>query len=457
MLLSDQLNSYKLTRQARLRNFVAFIPTLGLLALILCPANNCLADDWPQWRGTDRDGVWREKGIVDQLPEGQLARRWSVPVGPGYSGPSVVGNRVYLTDRQLTVESNQELQYERVLCFDESNGKLIWSHTYEAPYDIGYTAGPRATVTVADGKAISVGAMGHMFCFAADSGKIIWKRNLQADYEIKMPIWGIAAAPLVYNDSVIQIVGGSGGATVVAFDVETGEEIWRSLDEVIGYSSPIVIRQAEQDVVVCWTGASVSGLDPATGNVLWNIPFPSSRMPIGIATPIVENEHLFVTSFYDGSLMLKVPRDKVAAEVLWKAIGPDELRTEALHSIISTPVIEDGYIYGVDSYGELRCLDAETGKRIWEDQTAVPRARWATIHFVQHGEEYWMFNDQGRLTVARLSPEGYQPLSSAHLIDPTTTQLPRRNGVTWSHPAYANRSIFIRNDKELIAVSLASE
>lgn len=443
-------------RSAFLSKYVVVL-IVAMTAFADCPANRLAADDWPQWRGPDRDGVWSEQGILEQLPEGQLPRKWSVPVGSGYSGPTVADGRVYLTDRQVTVETGREVQNERVLCFDESNGKLIWSHTYEAPYNIGYTAGPRASVTISHGKAISVGAMGHMFCFDAPTGDIVWKRDLATDYKIKMPIWGIAAAPLVYGNSIIEIVGGADGSTVVSFDIDTGNEQWRSLDEAIGYSSPIVIRQADQDVVVGWTGESVSGLAPDSGKVLWSIPFPSSRMPIGIATPIIEGEKLFVTSFYDGSLMLKVPRDKVAAEVLWKFMGIDERRTEALHSIISTPVIKDGYIYGVDSYGELRCLDAATGERIWEDQTAVPRARWATIHFVEHAGKYWMFNDQGSLTIAKLTPQGYQPLSTALLIDPTTVQLARRNGVTWSHPAYANKTVFIRNDQELIAVSLAQD
>jgi outer membrane protein assembly factor BamB len=413
------------------------------------------AEDWPQWRGANRDGVWNETGIIDQLPEGRLPRKWSVPVGSGYTGPTVADDRVYLTDRQVEVESGKEIERERVLCFDAETGNLVWSHTYDAPYEIGYKAGPRASVTVHEGKAISVGAMGHMFCFDAKTGEILWQRDLNAEYKIAMPIWGIAGAPLVYGNSVIQIVGGSEGASVVAFEILTGDELWRSLNEKIGYSAPILIRQADQDVAVCWTGESVSGLNPDDGNVLWSVPFPSSRMPIGIATPIVENDQLFVSSFYDGALMLKVPKDQVTAEIQWQFRGPDEMRTEALHSIISTPVLEDGYIYGVDSYGELRCLDAATGKRIWEDLTAVPRARWATIHFVKHDDDFWMFNDQGTLTIAGLSPEGYQPRSSGLLIDPTTDQLPRRNGVTWSHPAYANRCIYIRNDKELIAVDLS--
>jgi hypothetical protein len=115
------------------------------------------------------------------------------------------------------------------------------------------------------------------------------------------------------------------------------------------------------------------------------------------------------------------------------------------------------YIYGDDSYGELRCLDAKTGDRIWEDQTATPRERWSNIHFVRNGERIWMFNERGELIVSKLSPKGFEEIDRATLISPTTEQLRRRDGVTWAHPAFANRSVFARNDKELVCASLAAE
>src|SRR6185369_8449273 len=115
-----------------------------------------------------------------------------------------------------------------------------------------------------------------------------------------------------------------------------------------------------------------------------------------------------------------------AAEKVWQIAGMSELNTLALHSIIATPVFENGYIYGVDSYGELRCLDAANGDRIWEDQTAVPRDRWSTIHFVKNGDKYWLFNERGELLIAQLSPSGYTEISRAKLLEPTTDQLRQR-------------------------------
>lgn len=425
------------------------------ICVLLCVASSLLcADDWPQWRGPQRDGVWREEGVLQTLPPERLPYEWSVDIGPGYSGPTVAEGRVYVTDRGLEGARGEE---ERVLCVDEKTGDPLWVHAYPVRYEIGYGAGPRASVTVADGHAFAVGAMGHFHCFDAATGEILWMHDLHEEYEIEMPMWGIAGAPLVYDDLVIQHTGGAKGACVVAFDIKTGRERWRSLDDRAGYSAPIVIQQADRDVVVCWTGDSVSGLAPDDGSVLWRFPFPPQQMPIGIGTPITDGQRLFVSSFYDGSLMLRLKQDTTDVELLWRKVGRDERNTEALHAMIGTPLIKGDYLYGVDSYGQLRCLDARTGERIWEDLTAVPQARWATIHIVQHGGREWMLNDQGELIIATLTPEGYTEHSRTKLLDQTTQQLPRRGGVTWAHPAFANRHIYARNDEQLICASVEAE
>ncbi len=410
-----------------------------------------VAEDWPQWRGKNRDGVLHEDSLLEVLPDGELPRRWSVPIGPGYSGPTVANGRVYVTDRG---DGSDSAEVERVLCFDAADGKLIWQHVYDVNYTISYTAGPRAAVTVHDGKALSVGAMGHLKCFDAVSGDLRWEHDLASEYHARMPIWGIAAAPLVHDDLVIQVAAGEGNACVVAFDLESGEERWQAIDEKAGYSAPILIQQGGQDVVACWTGESITGLAPKTGEILWSIPMPSRNMPIGVATPVVAGDHLFVSSFYDGSMLIRLNADKPSAEKLWHRVGRDEKNTDALHCMISTPFIKGEYIYGVDSYGELRCLHLATGDRVWEDTMAVPKARWATIHTFHDGDREIMFNDQGELIFATVSPEGYQEHSRTKLIAPTRQQLNRRNGVTWAHPAIANGYIFARSDKELVCAPL---
>ncbi len=188
-------------------------------------------------------------------------------------------------------------------------------------------------------------------------------------------------------------------------------------------------------------------------------------MPIGISTPITDGKLLYVSSFYDGSLMVTVPSDSLTSEIKWRAVGKDEQNTQSLHTMIGTNLLKDGYVYGADSYGEFRCLDANNGQRIWEDLTAVPKARWATIHMVEHvgdqtaksdqGNHIWMFNERGELLIAELSPKGLAILDRCKLIEPTKVQLAQRGGVCWSHPAFAEKSVFARNDEKLVRASLA--
>ncbi|HKQ50230.1 MAG TPA: PQQ-binding-like beta-propeller repeat protein [Phycisphaerae bacterium] len=421
------------------------------LAMGVCTA--CLADDWPEWRGPARDGVWRETGIIKKFDKPQLDIVWRQKIASGYSGPTVANGRVYVTDRIV-----EPKQIERVHCFDVKTGKPLWSHTYDCPYKgVGYDAGPRASVLIDGGRAYSLGAMGLFICFDAASGKIIWQKDLNSEYKIRMPIWGISAAPLIEGDLIITQLGGEGDHCLVAFDKASGSERWHTLNDNASYSAPIVIEQAGRRIMVCYTGDNVVGVDPTNGRVHWKVPFPPKQMVIGIATPVHHNGMVFVSNFFDGSMLIKLDARKLAAEKVWHRVGESEKKTDGLHSIISTPYLAGDYIYGVDSYGELRCLKLMTGDRVWESDQAVPRERWATIHFVKHDDDVWMFNEKGELIISRLSPEGFEEISRAKLIKPTTPQLPsRRGGVCWAHPAFADRHVFARNDEEIVCASLSA-
>ena len=414
------------------------------------------ADDWPQWRGAQRDGVWRETGIIERFASDRLELRWQVPIGPGYCGPTVAEGRVFVMDR--IVEPQQR---ERVLCFDSKTGIPLWTHSYACAYEIDYTAGPRASVTVADDRAFALGAMGHLHCLDAGTGFVLWKRDLNRDYSIsaagRMPSWGIAAAPLVYERLVIVQCGGSEGAAVVALDVKSGEERWRALEDRAQYSAPILIQQAGRAVCVCWTGDSVSGLDPATGRVFWRFPFAPTRMPIGVATPVVSADRLFVSSFYDGSLLLRLRSDAPEVEPIWRRRGPDEQHTDAAalhdqHARVSRRVPL--------RRGQLRRIEVP------ERRHGRPRVGGSDGHaqepleqhsFVRQGERFWMFNERGELVIGELSPQGFREFSRARLLDPTVEQLRRRDGVCWSHPAYADRHVYARNDKTLVCASLEAK
>jgi outer membrane protein assembly factor BamB len=430
-----------------------FRPAAWTALACLLVSSPLVADDWPQWRGPTRDGVWHESGVIERFPAPRLELRWRAPVSSGYCGPTVADGRVYVTDRVVDPD-----EIERVLCFDWQTGRTLWTHSYPCRYDnVGYKAGPRASVSIDDGRAFALGTMGDFRCLDAATGDVLWSKDFRREYDARVPIWGIAAAPLVDGPLVILQVGGADGACLVALDKKTGAERWRALDDRASYSAPIIIPQAGRRVLVCWTGDNVAGLDPASGEVYWKYPFEPRKMVINVPTPVVCGDRLFVTAFYDGAAMLRLSQDEPAVEEIWRRRGASERQTDALHAMISTPTMEGDYVYGVDSYGQLRCLDAASGDRIWEDLTAVPVQRWATIHMVCNGERTWMFNERGELIIAALSPDGFHEISRAKLLDPTTEQLPRQDGVCWSHPAYAYKHIFARNDRELVCASLAAE
>lgn len=425
---------------------------VSLIVLISCSGfcSFSFAQDWPDWRGASRDGIWRETGIVEKFESDRIPAKWSVPIGSGYSGPTVASGKVYVTD---LIE--KPVQTEGVLCFDEKTGKKIWEFRYDCPYfGVGYPAGPRTSVVIRDGKAFSLGTMGNLFCFDAETGAVLWQKDLNKEYEIRMPIWGISATPLITADRLILQISGSNNACVIALNVNTGKEIWRNLDDMAGYSAPVLIEKNGKKVVVVWTEDSLTGLNPENGSVYWSLPWKVGS-GMSIATPVLYRDHIFVSCFYSGSLLVKLSDDYKKSETVWQRSGESERKTDALHCVMNTPVILDNFIYGVDSYGELRCLEFSTGNRVWEDLSAVYKNRWANIHFVQNGNKIWMFNEHGELIISELSPSGFKEISRAKLIEPTKKQLPR--GVTWTHPAFANKHVFIRNDNVLLCADLSEK
>ena len=435
---------------------------LPFLALFIA-ASTLRADDWPQWLGPQRDAVWRETGILEKF-SGDPVVRWRVSIGGGYSGPAVADGRVYVMDRQLAKDaSNPKNAFdrsridgtERVLCFNEGDGRLLWTHEYDCPYTVSYAGGPRTTPLVSGGKVYALGAEGNLVCLDAASGKEIWARDFKKDFGIATPMWGFAGHPLLDGNKLICLAGGE-GSVAVAFDKDTGKEIWRALSaSEPGYAPPVIYEAGGARQLIIWHPQALSSLDPETGAVLWT-EAGKANYGMTIATPRRFGDLLFVNSFYNGSVMMRLDPAKPAATKIWQSKKVSEKDTDGLHTVMSTPLLEDGYIYGVCSYGQLRCLKADTGERVWETFAATTGdkpVRWGNAFLVKNAERTFLFNESGDLIIAKLSPAGYVEISRAHLLDPTNTDPGRP--VVWSHPAFANRSVYARNDKELVCVSLA--
>ena len=426
-----------------------------ILILAMCIFIPAFSEDWPEWRGKGRIGIWNESGILDEFSEKGLTVLWRTPIHAGFAGPAVAAGRVFVTDFEATAGLKGT---ERALCLDEKSGKILWTRAWEVNYGkISYPVGPRATPTVDVDRVYIVGATGTLICLSTRTGDVIWQKDYAKDYGMQMPPWGITSAPLVDRDRLIAIVGGQPDAKVMAFDKMTGKEIWRALpsDSEQGYCQPVIFEVGGIRQLIIWHPSAVVSLDPLTGKVYWQQPF-RINMGMTLATPVLSGTHLLVSSFYNGSMLLDITGE--AARVLWKGKSDSEINTDGLHAVINTPVIDGDYIYGICSYGQFRCLDLKTGERVWETmEVTKEKARWASGLIVRQGDRYFINNDRGELIIAKLSPKGYQEISRTQLIKPTTNSGNRRElgAVNWSHPAYADRCVFARNDEEIVSVSLA--
>ncbi len=416
------------------------------------------ADDWPQWMGQKRDNVWRETGLLEKFPEGGPKVLWRVPVEGGYAGPAVAGGKVYVLD--FVHPANQKIDpnkrddvkgTERVLCFDAATGKQVWKFEYPCTYKIGYAFGPRCTPTVQGGKVYALGAMGNLTCLDT-GGKEIWSKDFQKDYGAKIPLWGIASHPLVDGNKLFCVVGGE-GSVAVAFDKDTGKELWKALSaKEQGYCPPTMIEAGGVKQLLIFDAENLSSLNPETGKVYWSVPI-ATQFGMAIAAPVKTGDYLFAAGNGTKSVMLKLASDKPAATEVWRGKSKT-----SLYPINVTPFAEGDYIYGVDQPGQLRCFKVETGERLWETSKPTSGDKpvgTASAFLVKNGDRFVIMSDTGDLIFAHLSPKSYDEISRAHILEPTNKAFGRE--VVWSPPAFAHRCMFARNDKELVCVSLAAD
>ena len=421
-------------------------PWLAAVAVFFLPLQ-MHAGDWPQWRGPNRDAVWNETGILETFPADGLKTCWRAPVGFGWSSPTIAGGRVYVTDAQQM----KPKATERVHCFDEATGKTLWCHSYDVAYpDWAFPAGqeghPTSTPIVQDGKVYTLGQKGHLHCLDAAKGTVLWTRNLETEYKVQE--FAFSCSPLIDGDLLILCIGSfppTHQSLVVALDRKTGKEAWKSPTEGVTNSSPIVITAGRKRQLIAWTQGGVVSLDPATGKSFWTERMKTSADG-AVATPVFHKDQLLISG-----LMMKLDSEKPVARVVW----PDSRAVpRRVLSNTSTPLIQGDCVFSAKSPGLLVCLDVATGKQRWETDKVTAAKGGASIHLTPQGGSVLLYTDEGNLIRAKLDATGYQEISRVRLVEPIFPFAGKK--LAWSPPAYANKHVFVRSDKEVVCLSLAA-
>ena len=413
-----------------------------IFALVLWWAAAARGEDWPQFRGPRRDGHWDETGILESFPRAGLKIRWRRPVGGGFSSPVVAQGRVFVFDVELTKPTSRE----RVHCFEERTGKVLWVYVYEEHYG-EWTfvpergAGPTATPIVEQGKIYTVGANGFVHCLNVKTGKVIWEKNLWQEYTVEE--MGCRPSPLIEGSLLIVFTGAKPGATVIALDKLTGKEVWKALDDHASNSSPIVITSSGQRQLIVWTDSALVSMDPVSGHIFWRELMYTSNND-DVACPVFLGNRLLVSG-----LMMELSGLPPAVSFRWPE---NRVPAKRILCNTSTPLLQGEFVYSCKKPGELVCLEAATGRQVWSTNVVTTPKNGAAINITPQGGGFFLFTDEGNLIRAELTPSGYKELSRSHLIDPTWPFDGKK--FVYAPPAFANRHVFARSEGEVVCASL---
>jgi outer membrane protein assembly factor BamB len=404
------------------------------MALLIVPA--LLAADWPQWLGRNRDGASPEKVAAWKEP---LLVLWKKPVGEGHSSPVVAKGRVYLHTRVAGKDQ------EQLSAFDAATGDVVWQSVpiergkFLDPFNFG--TGPRATPTVAQGRVYTFGITGILSCVQADSGKPVWQIDTLKQYKTSNLFFGTSCSPLVENDLVLVNVGGK-GASVVAFDTDSGQEKWKALNDPASYASPIGRGSCDDRHAIFLTGRRLIALSVESGHLLWEHPLVDKLSESSTTPVIADKDILFGSSITFGGVALKLGGDDKNPSVkqLWAE--------PKYNCYFSTPVAVGEQLYIVTgskplskvTKATLRCVDAATGKELWI------RDKVGTYHasLLRTGDgKLLMLEEPGDLVMLEPNPAEYREVARSKIC-----------GKTWAHPALADGRLYVRDGTELICVAL---
>ena len=391
-----------------------------LLLLSLTPL--LIAADWPQFLGPNRDGASAE--TLAALPE-KPAVLWRVPVGPSHSSPVVAGGKVYAFYQPKGQDA------DALAAFDAKTGAKVWDKSYpRGPFATPFGTGPRSTPSISGDSAITFGPTGVLTAWDASTGKIRWQVNVLEKYETPNLLFGVSASPLVAGEKVIVPVGGQ-NAAIVAFDLKTGKESWRSGDDAASYASPIVAG----DAIIALTGSHLRAVASADGKPLWEVPFKDA-MNESSTTPIIAAGTLIASSVTRGSAAFTTANPP---QLLWA--------NPKLTCYFSTPIVVGGQIYMVigqatlfNASVSLCCVDIKTGKVLWTE-SKIGKYHAALL---KTGDNHLlMLDDGGRLTLFQPDATKFDVIGQMKVC-----------GQTWAHPALADGIVVVRDNAELIALKV---
>ncbi len=402
------------------------------LTLVVCGANAANAQ-WPGWGGPH--GNFKADGkIADSWPDGGPRQLWSREIGDAYSSISVDGDRLYTMSR----EGNKEM----AVALDARTGKTIWEHSYPETQFEGlskqFGEGANSTPLIHGDHVYVAGMGGQLFCLEKETGKEIWHHNLMEEFGATPLIWGYASSPFVYKETLIALVGGE-GASIVAFHLLDGKVMWKTESFANGYASPVVINVDGDEQLIAFMAEQVVGLDPSNGKVKWSHPHKTDY-GINACNPIwSEDNTLFLSSGYNnGSRMLKLTQvdGKTIVEELWFS--------RKLKIQFGNAIRNGDHLYfssGHSGSGFLVGVDAETGALAWRKR-GIPRA---SVIFADG--KFIILDEDGKLTLANLNPEGYEAISQVQLL----------KKVAWTPPSLVNGTLYIRDRKKILALDLLEQ
>ena len=392
--------------------------------VILLIASCVVAQDWPQWRGPNRDGKVSGFTAPREWPK-EFTQKWKVTVGAGDATPALVGNKLYVFTRQG--------EDEVILCLNARSGKELWNSKYAAQAVTGAPArhpGPRSSPAVSDGKVVTIGVGGVLSCLDAATGKVVWRKD---PFPKVVPRFFTAMSPIIVDGMVIAHLGGQTNGAIIAYNLATGNEKWRWSDEGPEYASPALLTVDGTKQIVTLAEKSIVGIGVADGKLLWQLPFAPAGRAYNAATPIIDGQTVIYTGAGRGAKAVRIEkqRDGFAAKELWS--NPE------LAPQFNTPVLKDGLLFGLSNRGNLYCINARTGKTAWTDETSRGRGGFAAILDV--GSCLMALPSSSELIVYKPSESGYSELAKIKVAE----------AESYAHPVISGNRIFV---KDLESVTL---